>query len=673
MAKPGIVQNDPWLEPHSGKIEYRINKYKDKLNWITNEFGSLEKFASAYEFYGIHKSKDGWIIRENAPNATGIFLVGDFNNWQKNENYSFSNIGYGNWELQLATNELSHLDNYKLIVQWDGGEGERLPAFVDYVVQDENTKIFTAKVWSPDKPYVWKNKAPKIEGVTPYIYEAHVGMATEEERVGTYREFAEHILPRIKKGGYNTIQLMAVQEHPYYGSFGYHVSNFFAPSSRFGTPDDLKYLIDTAHGLGLSVIMDIVHSHAVKNENEGLSVFDGTPYLYFHDGYRREHVAWDSLCFDYGKTEPLRLLLSNCKYWISEFNFDGYRFDGITSMMYIDHGLERAFTAYDMYFDEGGDEDALTYLMLANKLIKEVNSNTITIAEDVSGMPGLAASHELGGYGFDYRLAMGIPDYWIKLIKEYSDEAWQVGSIYHELTSKRADEKTIAYAESHDQALVGDKTIIFRLIDKEMYWFMNKASSNMIIDRGIALHKMIRLITMATAGGGYLNFMGNEFGHPEWIDFPREGNGWSHKYARRQWGLADHPDLKYHYLGDFDREMLEMAKAEDIHQQDWCDHIYEHGSDQVLIFSRRNLFFVFNFNPTQSFTDYGFNVPEGKFEIVLNSDSPRFGGFGNVDDSIVHFSQQHGKPGDLSPHFIQLYLPSRTALVLKRTPPKSVH
>lgn len=667
MAQSGIVKTDQWLEPYQQKIVSRHQQYLDKLTWITDQFGSLMDFASGHQFYGLHKTSDGWVFRENAPNATAVYLIGDFTDWKKSEDYRLQSIGFNNWEIVRPASALKHGDQYKLWVEWDGGAGERLPAYVDYVVQDETTKIFAAQVWHPKNMYQWQHTSPSVKDRAPYIYESHVGMATEEERVGTYREFAEKVLPRIKKAGYSMVQLMAVQEHPYYGSFGYHVSNYFAPSSRFGTPDDLKYLIDTAHGMGLAVIMDIVHSHAVKNENEGLALFDGTPYHYFHDGYRREHVAWDSLCFDYNKTEPLRLLLSNCRYWLEEFKFDGFRFDGVTSMLYLDHGLERAFTSYDQYFDEGEDEDAITYLMLANRVIKDTNENTLTIAEDMSGMPGLAAPLEAGGYGFDYRLAMGIPDYWIKLIKEYPDEQWPVGEIYHELTNKRPEEKTIAYAESHDQALVGDKTIIFRLIDKEMYWHMNKDSENILVDRGMALHKMIRLITLATSGGGYLNFMGNEFGHPEWIDFPREGNNWSFQYARRQWSLLANKKLRYHFMADFDRAMLKVARKEKILFHEHCEQIYEHISDQVLVFSRKDLLFVFNFNPTQSFTDYGFKAPAGAYRVVLNTDSKLFGGFGHVDESLIYHTHSSPENQADAPHYLQLYIPGRTGLVLKRS------
>ncbi|MGD2035770.1 MAG: alpha-amylase family glycosyl hydrolase, partial [Bacteroidales bacterium] len=594
MKKPIIVQEDPWLEPYSEIIRLRYEAaFKRKEEFIKSS-GSLKNLASGFLYYGLHKTQDGWILREWAPNATQIYLVGDCNEWKETENFRFTRLDAGNWELFLPGPSLQHGQKYKLSVHWEDGQGFRIPSYAKRCIQDETSKIFNAQVWMPE-PYKWKSEVKGIKIDCLLIYETHIGMATENEQVGTYNEFRERILPRIVKAGYNTIQLMAIQEHPYYGSFGYHVSNFFAASSRFGTPEDLKALIDEAHQQGIAVIMDLVHSHAVKNEVEGLGMFAGDPAQYFHSGARREHVAWDSLCFDYGKDHVMHFLLSNCRFWLEEYRFDGFRFDGVTSMLYYDHGLERSFSSYDYYFDGGQDGDAIIYLTLANELIHEVNPQAITIAEEMSGMPGLAEPFDKGGIGFDFRLAMGIPDYWIKLIKERSDETWNVGELYHELTSKRAHEKTVAYAESHDQALVGDKTIIFRLLDKEMYWHMNKGSKSLIIDRGLALHKLIRLITFATSGGGYLNFMGNEFGHPEWIDFPREGNNWSFKYARRQWSLVDNRELRYHFLADFDREMINLNNQYKLLAHPWCNHLLSHVGDQVLAFDRGELLFVFNF------------------------------------------------------------------------------
>ncbi|MDR2692026.1 MAG: alpha amylase C-terminal domain-containing protein [Dysgonamonadaceae bacterium] len=667
MSLLKLIKDDPWLKPYSPAIEGRYGYFLRRENELTrNGEIDLRDFASGHLYFGLHATPSGWVFREWAPGAENIYLIGDFNGWQECEEYRLHRIENGVFEIHLSSNALHHKDLYKLKIHWNTGGGERIPAWARRVVQDEKTYIFSAQVWEPEQPYRFKNKSFVPDTSPLLIYECHIGMAITEEKVGTYKEFTENVLPRVKAGGYNCIQIMAIQEHPYYGSFGYHVSGFFAASSRFGTPDELKELIDTAHGLGIAVIMDIVHSHAVKNEVEGLGRFDGTYTQYFHSGSRREHPAWDSLCFDYGKNEVLHFLLSNCKFWLEEYRFDGFRFDGVTSMLYYSHGLGEAFTYYDDYFNGYQDGDAICYLTLANRLIHQINKNAISIAEEVSGMPGLAVPVGDGGYGFDYRMAMNIPDYWIKIIKERKDQDWPVSGIWWETTNRRADEKTVSYAESHDQALVGDKTIIFRLIDSQMYWHMAAADRNMVVDRGMALHKMIRLVTASTINGGYLNFMGNEFGHPEWIDFPREGNGWSYKYARRQWDLVDNPGLKYRFLGDFDKAMIHLIGGIRGFQTSEIYKVWDNDGDQVLAYRRGDLLFVFNFNPEKSFTGYGLLASAGKYRIVLNTDSPDFGGFGSVDDSVEHLTIHDPLYEAEGKEWLKLYLPARTALVLRK-------
>lgn len=671
-----LVASDPYLQPYEAAITGRYEYALRRENEITGG-QSLSDWASGYLYFGLHTTKTGWVLREWAPNATAIYVIGDMNGWQKDEAYRMQPLENGVWEVKLKKRQLKKEQLYKLLVEWDGGCGERLPSYVERVVQDEQTKIFSAQVWDVQeacreiqtkKPFKGLKKGEPL-----FIYECHIGMSSQEEKVSSYEEFRTTVLPRIAKLGYNCVQIMAIQEHPYYGSFGYHVSNFFAASSRFGTPEELKRLIADAHSRGMAVIMDLVHSHAVKNELEGLGRFDGTGYQYFHEGARREHPAWDSLCFNYGKNEVLHFLLSNCKYWLDVYDFDGFRFDGVTSMIYLSHGLGEDFSGYASYYSLNQDGDAICYLTLANKLIHEVKKHAITIAEEMSGMPGLAAPQKDGGMGFDYRLAMGVPDFWIKYIKEQKDEDWKAGHILYEMTNRRQDEKTISYAESHDQALVGDKTIIFRLIDAEMYWHMEHGHSTYMVDRGIALHKMIRLITASTINGGYLTFMGNEFGHPEWIDFPREGNGWSCKYARRQWDLVDNENFYYHDLNHFDERMvhvleenLKPVKDENGVHLPWIYNLWDNEGDQVVAYRRGDLIFVFNWNGQRSFTDYGFLVPEGKYKVLLNTDAQEFAGFGLSNDEIEHFTQHDDMYANEGKGWLQLYLPARSAVVLKR-------
>jgi 1,4-alpha-glucan branching enzyme len=668
MSTDSFYHSDPWLNPFTEIIDRRIDKCLLKEKLLIGD-GTLSDFAMGHHYYGLHRTKDSWVFREWAPNANNIFVIGEFTGWKEKNEFMMKRINsMGDWEIFIPLESMSHGDLYKLSIHWEGGMGERIPSHANRVVQDEKTKIFNAQVWYPKDEYAWQTDNFTSAFQSPVIYEAHIGMATAEEKTGTYREFTENVLPMIEKSGYNTIQLMAIQEHPFYGSFGYHVSSFFAASSRFGTPEDLKELIDKAHQSGIRVIMDLVHSHSVKNVNEGLGLFDGSLGQYFHANERRNHIAWDSLCFDYGKDNVIHFLLSNCRFWLEEYKFDGFRFDGITSMIYYDHGLEKNFTSYNEYFDGNQDEDALVYLFLANKLIHKFKPGAITIAEEMSGMPGLAADTEKKGYGFDFRLSMGVPDFWIKLVKETADENWDMGKLFYELTQHRPEEKIISYCESHDQALVGDKTLIFRMIDAEMYSGMNKSYHSIVVDRGIALHKMIRLITFTTSGGGYLNFMGNEFGHPEWIDFPREGNNWSYKYARRQWPLALNKDLKYSNLLEFDRKMVKLQTDFKILDDLTVRRVYENNYDKVIAYMRGDLLFVFNFHPSISYTDYGIPVT-GKFSIVLDTDNPSFGGFNRIDRNTIYISIRKAERNIINaPLYLYLYLPARTALVFKKEP-----
>ncbi|MEO0899906.1 MAG: alpha amylase C-terminal domain-containing protein [Bacteroidota bacterium] len=663
-----LIQDDPWLSPYEEDLNDRLDRFKQRLEELSSGSGGFGAFVHAHHFFGLtyDKERSGWWYREWAPKAHALYLTGDFNEWSRNS-HPLSKRDHGIWEIFLSDEAYGHLisngSKVKVVVHGDNGAKDRIPAYVKRVVQDPETHDFAGQFWL-DRDFEWTDDGFHLETKDSLlIYEAHTGMAQEKEGLGTYLEFAEHILPRVKKLGYNAIQLMAVQEHPYYGSFGYHVSNFFAPSSKFGTPDELKYMINKAHEMGIAVIMDVVHSHAVKNHAEGLNQFDGSGDQYFHPGERGEHPGWDSKLFNYGKPEVLQFLLSNLAYWMEEFHFDGFRFDGVTSMLYFHHGEGVSFDHYDKYFKEGVEWDAITYLQLANHLVHKLNPHAITIAEDMSGMPGSCRGIEEGGLGFDYRLAMGLPDYWIKILKHKSDEDWNLHELWHTLGNRRYKEKNIAYAESHDQALVGDKTLAFWLMDKEMYWHMEVGRQNPIIDRGIALHKMIRMITAAVGGEAYLNFMGNEFGHPEWVDFPREGNGWSYKHARRQWSLADYDRLKYQYLQAFDVKMIHLLKRENVLQSLHAKELNIDNANKVIAFERANLIFVFNFHPTQSVMDYKFYVPEkGTYELILNSDKPELGGFDRLDESTPF----HTKEDEHGTSWLSIYCINRAVQVFKR-------
>lgn len=657
---------DEYLKPFADRLSTRRQRVEELEARLTGGKLSLEDFSSGHEYFGLHSTSGGWVFREWAPNASAIYLTGDFSNWKDMPRYRLEAVNGkpGVWELRLPADALKHGMHYSLKVCWQGGAGFRIPAYARRVVQDESTKLFSAQVWQPQKAYEWRNPTPIGNRKSAFIYEAHIGMAQEKGRVGSFNDFKNDVLPLVVKDGYDTIQLMAVLEHPYYGSFGYHVSNYFAVSSRFGTPEEFKELVDTAHGMGLRVIIDMIHSHAVRNEVEGLGCFDGTRYQYFHDGPRGVHSAWDSYCFNYGKPEVLHFLLSNCRFWLDEYNIDGFRFDGVTSMLYHHHGLGGAFTSYHDYFNDTVDEEALAYLTLANKLIHRLRPDACTVAEDVSGMPGLAAPLAEGGCGFDFRLAMGVTDHWFKLF-DMKDEDWSMNGLWHELTNRRRDEKTISYVECHDQSIVGGQTMAFRLMDAAMYDHMHAHSEHLLVDRAMAIHKMARLATIASCGNGYLNFMGNEFGHPEWIDFPREGNNWSYHYARRQWSLAEHPDLRYKFLNRFDNAMLRLIREDNLIAKACPRKLFLHDEKKLMIFERGGLFFFFNFHPTASYTDFPVETLPGEYALALDSDAIEFGGHGRVEPEQHFFTIARKECGHVS-NYLYLYLPSRSALVLRR-------
>ena len=655
-----IIQADSLLAPFEPDILLRMENYKRKKKQLLGKGRTLCDFANGYEYFGFHRTESGWVYREWAPAAEKMALTGDFNHWNT-DSHMMQKIGEnGIFEIYLEGHDALKIGQKVQALIWHQGQMlRRIPLYATRVVQDPATTLFCAEIEDTFAPYPWSDQHFRREE-TPFIYECHIGMAQEEGKVGSYREFIDNILPRIKSLGYNTIQVMAIMEHPYYGSFGYQVSNFFAPSSRYGTGHELKELINTAHEMGIAVLLDVVHSHAVKNTNEGLNEFDGTVHQFFHEGGRGDHSAWGTKLFNYDKNEVIHFLLSNLKYWMEIFHFDGFRFDGVTSMLYHDHGLGSAFTDYSMYFSLNTDTEAVTYLQLANELIHGINKNALTVAEDMSGMPGMCLPISWGGIGFDYRLSMGVPDLWIKTIKELKDEDWDLHKFWYELCSHRPKEKNIGYTESHDQALVGDKTLIFRLCDAHMYTGMEKNSNDAIIDRGVALHKMIRLLTATLGGEGYLNFMGNEFGHPEWIDFPREGNDWSYHYCRRQWSLADNKTLRYEYLQEFDRRMIALLKKERLLKKEavslWIDQ-----EKKIMIYRKGKILLAFNFHHTDSQNGYFIPQDLGKgCRVLFSTDDFDLGGFGRVHHlSYTVNGIKDGKKGFLT------YLPARTATVFK--------
>ncbi|KAG0581581.1 hypothetical protein KC19_4G262800 [Ceratodon purpureus] len=684
MGKLGVLEVDPSLNAHEIHLKYRVREYMKRKMEIENIEGSLQDFAKGYEKFGFNREGNCIVYKEWAPVAEAAQLIGEFNNWDGSK-HNMEKDQFGVWSIRLSDeggkSVIPHGSKVKFRMKKDDGTWvDRIPAWIKYAVVDPTVfaAYYDGVYWDPpsaDK-YHFKHSRPDKPSA-PLIYEAHVGMSSKEPRVNSYREFADEVLPRIKANNYNTIQLMAIMEHAYYGCFGYHVTNFFAASSRSGTPEDLKYLIDKAHAMGLRVLMDVVHSHASTNAEDGLAGYDigqKAEDSYFRTGARGYHSLWDSRLFSYGNWEVQRFLLSNLRWWMEEYMFDGFRFDGITSMLYHHHGIGMSFTGnYHEYFSEATDVEAVMYMMLANDLVHSIYPDATVIAEDVSGMPTLCRPVSEGGIGFDYRLAMGIPDKWIQYLTKKKEEEWSMGDIVYTLVNRRYREPCVGYAESHDQSIVGDNTYAWLLMDKEMYFGMSiEQPISLIVERGIALHKMIHFITMALGGEGYLNFMGNEFGHPEWIDFPRQGNNWSFDKCRRQWDLADQAHLRYKFMNNFNRTMIGLEEEFQFVGSNKQYISCTSESEKLIVFERGDLVFVFNWHPTTTYSGLkvGCEIP-GKYRICLDSDAAEFGGHARLDHEVEHFTSPEGEPGkpetnyNNRPHSFMVMAPSRSCQVSK--------
>lgn len=684
----GVLDLDPYLEPHVDSLLRRQEKFRASAASFSSHEGGLLKFASAYKTYGLHAdpATKQCTSSQYIPDVKAVALVGEFNKWNR-DTHQYKNVnGLGLWSLVVepvnGDYAIPHNSQYKIAMLLESGEWiYRLDPWLTRATALESSHTYDGRFWNSPQPYEFKNSRPVItenQHLGLRVYEAHIGISSPEPKIALYSDFTANVLPKIKQLGYNTIQLMAVMEHAYYASFGYQITSFFAASLRFGTPEELKQLIDCAHGMGIRVLLDVVHSHASKNVDDGLNMFNGTDHYLFHGGAKGNHDLWDSRLFNYSNYETLRFLLSNLKFYLDVYKFDGFRFDGVTSMLYKHHGLSVGFSGdYNEYFDpEQVDEDAITYMMLAHELMLQIIPGTdpklklVSIAEDVSGMPSLCVPINKGGIGFDYRLSMAIPDMWIKILKHMQDEEWDLGNIVFTLTNRRHGEPCISYCESHDQALVGDKSIAFWLMDKEMYTHMLELTElTPVIDRGLALHKMIRLATFALGGEGYLNFEGNEFGHPEWLDFPRAGNNESYHYARRQFNLVDDDLLRYKFLWSFDAAMQHLDSQHGVLNSPQAYVSLKNNSDKVLVFERNALLFIFNFHPTQSFTDYKVGVDRaGKYRVILNSDDLTFGGHGRVENTDSsgkpHYHFTNNEKWNERSHSLFAYIPSRTVLVL---------
>lgn len=706
---------------------------RDTLRRIVAAEGSLHDFCFANGLcrFGLQRAAGGWRYREWAPAASACSLVGDFNGWDVTRHPCRAGSDGVYSCFVPDADGLRTGDKYKvaLMVRSAAGIVRRIdcvPAWAARTMQDPFTGTVYALA-SDDQllAYPWRHPRPTADhhaggggelGATPLrIYEVHVGISASQPIVAGWSHFREHVLPRVAALGYTALLIIAAQEHGYYASFGYQVTSFFAPPSRFGTPAELQALIDAAHGLGLRVLLELVHSHASSNAAEGLSGFDGSLLEgggYFLAGSDGWHAEWGTRMFDFGKLEVLRFLLAQLCWYAECYRCDGFRFDAVSAALYRHRSLGGAGTferGYAEYYDGSLDVAALTYFKVANYLVHElVSPPLLTIAEEYSGLPGLCAPVMHGGVGFDYRQAMGLPPLWQRLCAtlcsdEGGDAGGSVGSdaaggdasggvggdaasdvdgdvcdgrsatrgapgridmgaLVASMCSRRSEERRVAYVECHDQSIVGGQSLAFRCMGAEMYGGMSRlvGPPSVAVARGMALHKLTRLLACALGGEAYLNFIGNEWGHPEWVDLPREGNGHSCDRARRRWDLADDPLLRYGELQAFDAAMHALHDA---HPWLLADAPRGQGDGgccccearQALWFARGGCWFAFNLHtsataelvwhargPSSPLSPASVRTddlstsgeatpprsPHGRARVLLDSDGARFGGRG---------------------------------------------
>ncbi|KAH9622869.1 hypothetical protein KSS87_007872 [Heliosperma pusillum] len=468
---------------------------------------------------------------------------------------------------------LPHGSKYRVYFNTPDGPLERVPAWATYVLPDEEGNQSCAVHWdpSPEFTHKWKNNSPKAPK-SLRIYECHIGISGSDPKVSSFLEFSEKVLPYIKDLGYNAIQLFGVVEHKDYFTAGYRVTNFYAVSSRYGTPEDFKRLVDEAHGLGLLVFLDIVHSYSAADEMVGLSLFDGTNDCYFHTGKRGHHKYWGTRIFKYGDVDVLQFLLSNLTWWIEQYHIDGFQFHSIPSMIYTHNGFATFTGDLEEYCNQYVDRDALMYLILANDILHALHPNIITIAEDATLYPGLCEPSSQGGLGFDYYVNLAAPEMWLSLLENVPDNEWSMSKIVTTLMGNKAyTNKMLLYAENHNQSISGGRSLAEILLGAEID--SNLSTSSLL--RGSSLHKG--------------------------VEFPTSNNNFSYELASRRWDLLSDQGV-HQELFHFDQDMMKLDKAGKVLSR--CLPNVHHVNDDTM--------------------------------IILNSDEKKYGGQGaiNTDQNL---------------------------------------
>lgn len=606
----------------------------------------------AYEFFGVHKiEKDTYAFRVWAPNAEAVSVVGDFNTWNDEAHKCFP-ISSGIWEAIISG--VNVYDCYKYAIRTK--DGRTLMKADPYAVHQETRPGTGSKVYEladykwKDKKWQESNSQGNILDKPVNIYEIHFGSWKQHDDGNflTYREMAEQLVPYVKDMGYTHIEMLPIMEFPFDGSWGYQVTGYFAPTSRYGLPEDLMYFIDTCHKNNLGVILDWVPAHFPKDAH-GLYEFDGSCCYEYADLKKGEHKEWGTRVFDYSKNEVKSFLISSANYWLEKFHFDGIRVDAVASMLYLDYGRENGEWSPNA---NGGREnlEAVDFFRQMNSALFKEHPGVMMIAEESTAWPMITMPTDIGGLGFNFKWNMG----WMNDMLRYTalDPLFRKGN-HNCITFSffYAFSENFVLPISHDEVVHGKCSLINKM----------PGEYDMKFD-GMRLF----LAYMFAHPGKKLLFMGSEFG--QFIE-------WNYKQGL-DWLLLDYP--KHRELQGFTKELNKFYKN---HSELWeIDYSWEgfqwisseDNCNSVIAFRRINkageeIIAVFNWTPN-SFDSYKIGVPEkGTYKVVLDTSLQKFGG--TKPKLSGTYKSKEGKIHGFD-NYIDLKLNGLSALYIKRTADK---
>ncbi|MBQ6582745.1 MAG: 1,4-alpha-glucan branching protein GlgB, partial [Mogibacterium sp.] len=609
----------------------------------------------SYELFGAHRQEQGYLFRVWAPRAVSVAVIGDFNSWDLNRHpmKQFED-DESIWEVLCP--EAAEGDLYKYVVETDSGDllYKADPyAFASESVWDEGSQR-ASRIVDLEERYVWGDaewldvRNHRNPYQTPMnIYEVHAGSwkHREDGTCWNYRELADRLIPYVKEMGYTHIELLPVMEHPFDGSWGYQVTGLYSVTSRYGTPDDFRYLIDLAHRNGIGVILDWVPAHFPKDAY-GLIEFDGYPLYEYSDPLKMEHKGWGTRAFDFGRPEVISYLVSNAFYYCEQFHADGLRVDAVAAMLYLNYDRPDGEWTPN---EDGGVEnkEAIRFLQTLNQDVLTVFPGVLIMAEESTAWPNVTMPPSIGGLGFNFKWNMG----WMNDVLDYfgTDPLYR-SYVHHKLTFAI----TYAYSEnfilpiSHDEVVHGKRSLLDKM-------------PGVYEDKFAGLRSF--LLYMYTHPGKKLSFMGNELGQfIEW-DEKRELD-WllldydQHRKTREfvkavNHCYLDHPQL---WKGDNMPEGFTWIEPDCISDNMYAYYREVPGEEGSVIVTILNL-------SGQDYTGYEIGVPEADlYRILLDSDAEEFGGTGKRTE--LEYVVREGKRNRCD-HFIRMDLPKLSGVVLE--------